>query len=150
MKTLYKAQPEFELQKQICRYLSVQFPKVLFISDATSGAKLTMPQAIRNSLIQKTDFKIPDLQILQPTNEYKGLFLELKKECPYKKVGGLKVQLVTIYKTIGKKRVSVGSYNHLELQDNSLKKLREKGYLATFCWSYDQAVEIIESYLKDI
>jgi hypothetical protein len=143
-------QLEYLMQTQICEYLEKKHPKVLFISDASSGAKLTQMQAVRNRKIQKTDFKIPDLQILQPTNEYKGLFLELKKECPYKKVGGLKVQLVTIYKTIGKKRVSVGSYNHLELQDNSLKKLREKGYLATFCWSYDQAVEIIESYLKDI
>ena len=44
MRTLYKAQPEFLLQKQICRYLSMQFPKVLFISDATSGAKLTKIQ----------------------------------------------------------------------------------------------------------
>ncbi len=134
MKTRFKAQPEFELQKQICRYLSLQHPKVLFISDATSGAKLTMPQALRNSLIQKADFKIPDLQILEPNKNWHGLFLELKKETPYKKTGGLKAS----------------QNNHLELQEASMKLLRQKGYMACFCWSFDNAIEIIENYLKDI
>jgi hypothetical protein len=150
MKTLFKKQLEFELQKQICRYLSLQHPKILFISDATSGAKLTMQQAVRNGLIQKADFKIPDLQILEPNKNWQGLFLELKKESPYKKTGGLKKQLVTIYKTIAKKRVAVGSYDHLELQEKSMELLREKGYLACFCWSFENAIEIIENYLKDI
>lgn len=134
MKKLYKKQFEFELQKQICRYLSLQFPKVLFISDATSGAKLTMPQAVRNSLIQKADFKIPDLQILEPNKNWHGLFLELKKETPYKKSGGLKAS----------------QNNHLQLQEDAMKKLRLKGYMACFCWSFEMAKEIIENYLKDI
>jgi hypothetical protein len=134
MKTLYKKQPEFELQKQICRYLSLQYPKILFISDATSGAKLTMPQAIRNGLIQKADFKIPDLQILEPNKNWHGLFLELKKESPYKKTGGIKAS----------------QNNHLELQEQSMKLLRQKGYMACFCWSFENAIEIIENYLKDV
>lgn len=133
MKTNYKKQLEFELQKNICKFLSLQFPKVLFISDATSGAKLTMPQAVRNSLIQKSDFKIPDLQILEANKNWHGLFLELKKETPYKKTGGIKAS----------------QNNHLDEQENSMKLLREKGYLACFCWSFDQAKEIIEEYIKN-
>ena len=133
MKTLYKKQPEFELQKQICRYLSLQYPKVIFISDATSGAKLTMPQAVRNSLIQKADFKIPDLQILEPNKNWHGLFLELKKETPYKKNGGLKAS----------------QNNHLELQDKSMQILRANGYMDCFCWSFEMAKEIIENYINN-
>ena len=133
MKTLYKKQLEFELQKNICKFLSLQFPKVVFISDATSGAKLTIPQAVRNSLIQKSDFKIPDLQILEPNKDWHGLFLELKKETPYKKNGGIKAS----------------QNNHLDEQENSMKLLRAKGYLACFCWSFDQAKEIIEEYIKN-
>ena len=145
----YKNQIEFFIQKQICQYLEHQYPKVLFISDATSGAKLTMPQAVRNKSIQKDNFKIPDLQILEPNTEYYGLFLELKKETPYKKTGELKRQIIKIYKTIAKKRVVVGSYDHLELQDKSIKLLRGKGYFACFCWSFDQAKEIIDDYIKN-
>ena len=145
----YKNQIEFFIQKQICEYLEKQYPKVLFISDATSGAKLTMPQAVRNKLIQKSDFKIPDIQILEPNKDWHGLFLELKKETPYKKNAELKKQIIKVYKTIGKKRVVVGSYDHLELQDKSMKLLIENGYFACFCWSFDQAKEIIDAYIKN-
>ena len=129
----YKNQIEFLIQKQICQYLEHQYPKLLFISDTSSGAKLTMPQAVRNKLIQKSDFKIPDLQIVEPNKDWHGLFLELKKETPYKKTGGLKAS----------------QNNHLEEQENSMKLLRENGYFACFCWSFDQAKEIIDAYIKN-
>lgn len=143
-----KNQPEFLMQKQICRYIEIQYPNVLFISDTGSGAKLTQAQAMRNKSIQKKDYKNPDVQIIHANKEWHGLFLELKKETPYKKTGGLKKKLVTIYKTIAKKRVAVGSYDHLQLQDDSLKKLRDRGYMACFCWSFEMAKEIIDNYLK--
>ena len=54
----HKKQPEFELQCQICRYLRLQYPKVIFLSDTVASVKLTMGQATRNKQLQKSSFKI--------------------------------------------------------------------------------------------
>ena len=71
---------EYQLQKDVCRYISLRYPKVLFLSDTIGNVKLTMLQAARNKAIQKTGFACPDLLILQPNKKYKGLFIELKKD----------------------------------------------------------------------
>ena len=68
-----KNQLEFILQKQICQWLSIQYPDVLFLSDTVASVKLTMPQSIRNKSIQKNGFKTPDLIILCPNKDYYGL-----------------------------------------------------------------------------
>lgn len=41
-----KQQPEYQLQVQVSRYLSVQYPSVLFLSDTVASLKLTYPQRI--------------------------------------------------------------------------------------------------------
>ena len=80
-----KKQPEFEIQKAICDYLELQYPKVLFLSDTIASIKLTIPQQVRNKSIQKEGFKCPDLLILEPRGKYAGLFIEIKVVTPYKK-----------------------------------------------------------------
>lgn len=84
-----KKQPEFELQKSICKWLDLQYPNILYLSDTIASVKLTMPQQQRNKSIQKKGFKCPDLLILQPNDIYHGLFIELKVKSPYKKDGTL-------------------------------------------------------------
>ena len=145
-----KQQPEFQLQVEVCNYLNLQYPKVLFYSDTGSGAKLTPQQAYRNNLIKKIGYKNPDLFIIYANAKWHGLFLELKKETPYKKTGGLKKQLVSINKTVKGKIIKVGSYDHLELQEQSLKDLRLKGFMACFCWSFEMAKNTIDDYMKTI
>ena len=80
---------EYQSQKEVCRYLSLRYPDVLFLSDTIGNVKLTMLQAARNKAIQKYGFACPDLLILQPNKEYKGLFIELKIKSPFKKDGTL-------------------------------------------------------------
>lgn len=126
----FKKQPEFLLQKQICQYLKIQYPDVVFLSDTVASVKLTMPQQQRNKAIQKDGFKCPDLLILEPRGGYAGLFLELKAKCPLKKDG-------TLFKN-----------KHLEEQSESLKKLRNKGYYAVFSWGFEMTKNIIDKYLK--
>lgn len=126
-----KNQPEFILQKQICQWLSIQHPDVLFLSDTVASVKLTMPQAIRNKSIQKEGFKTTDLIILFPNNSHYGLFLELKIKSPFKKDG-------TLFKN-----------KHLEAQQESIKKLNKIGYFARFSWGFEMTKIIIESYLKN-
>lgn len=125
-----KKQPEYQLQVQVCRYLMLQYKNVLFMSDTVAQVKLTIPQSMRNKAIQKPEFKCPDLIIFEPRNGYAGLFIELKAETPYKRNGELK------------------SSEHLQGQDETMKKLKGKGYLCEFAWSFDIARKIIDEYLR--
>lgn len=124
---------EYVLQKAVCRYLEIQYPKVLFLSDTIGNVKLNEIQASRNKQIQKTDFKCPDLLILEPNKKYKGLFIELKKETPYKKDG------ITLLKN-----------KHIESQYRSICDLINKGYYACFKWDFEDIKKLIDNYMKDI
>lgn len=121
---------EYRLQVEVCRYLSLKYKNVMFLSDTIANIKLTKPQAVRNKKIQKSGFKCPDIIILEPRGEYNGLFIELKTKSPYKLNGEL-------YKN-----------EHLEGQAKSMKLLRGKGYYATFAWSLSMAIDIIDKYMN--
>ena len=125
-----KKQPEFELQKQICAYISLQYPDVLFLSDTIASVKLTKPQQARNNAIQKKGFKTPDLLILKPNKNYHGLFIELKVATPFKLNGELKKS------------------EHLEGQQKSINDLNNLGYFACFSWGFEMTKEIIDNYLN--
>ena len=140
---------EFELQKKVAKYLNLVHPKILFLSDTIANVKLTLQQQVRNKLIQKDGFKCPDMLILRPNDKYHGLFIELKKESPYKKDGRLKKQVVPIYKTIKGVKVKIGEYDHLKEQEKTLIELNKLGYYACFVWSYDSAINIIENFLNN-
>lgn len=102
---------------------------MIFKSDTGAGVKLTMPQAVRMKAIQKDGFKCPDLMIFEPNGFTHGLFLELKSEIPWTKEGN--------YKS-----------THIRAQSDSISALKNRGYDAHFVWTLDQAIEIIEEYLK--
>lgn len=109
----------------------MQYPQVLFLSDAVASLKLTKPQQSRNKSIQKDGFKCPDLLLLEPRGNFAGLFIELKIETPFKKNGEIKAS----------------QKDHLKRQHESLAKLSKKGYHATFAWSFDMAKNIIDKYM---
>lgn len=121
---------EYEFQKACTMYLSAKYPNVLFDSDTIASVKLTKPQAARNKAIQKKGFKRPDIAIYEPNGKYHGLFIELKTESPYKKNGELK------------------SGEHLEGQNKTMEQLKQKGYYATFCWTFEQFKSIVDNYLN--
>lgn len=126
---------EFDLQKQVCAYLRVKYPKVLFLSDTVASVKLTIPQAARNKAIQKEGFKTPDLIIFEPKLHHSCLFLELKTKSPFKKgFEGIEV---------------LKSQNdHLQKQYETLCDLQVLGYYAVFAWSFEMACEIIDTYMN--
>jgi len=123
---------EYDLQVAVCRYLSYQYPDVEYMSDTIANLKLTKTQAIRNKKIQKNGFKCPDLLILEPRNNFFGLFIELKLETPFKKDGGIKAS----------------DKDHLKGQLETIEKLNKKGYFCCFSWSFDMTKQIIDNYLK--
>jgi len=123
--------PEFELQKQVCRYLDLAYPKSLYMSDTIANVKLNMTQAVRNKSIQKQGFKCPDLIIFEPRGGYNGLFIELKVVSPFKKDGTLKKS------------------EHLEGQQKTIIDLLDRGYYADFATGFDEAKKIIDMYLNE-
>lgn len=125
-----KNQPEYELQKQVCKWISLQYPQTLFLSDTIASVKLTIPQQNRNKLIQKNDFKTPDLLIFERKGGFAGLFIELKVKSPFKKNGELLKD------------------EHLEGQLKTINELKRKGYYACFSWSFDMTISIINQYFS--
>lgn len=124
--------PEYHLQKQVCTFLNAQYPSILYLSDTIAAVKLNKMQAARNKAIQKDGFKCPDLLILEPKGQYKGLFLELKIETPYKRDGVIKAS----------------QNDHLKGQEKTISDLNKKGYLAMFVWNLEMAIEVIKNYMN--
>ena len=127
-----KNHPEYALQKLVCGYLNSQFPKVLYYSDTIAAVSLTPMQGKRNKAIQKHGFKVPDILVLKPNGKYYALFLELKIETPFKKNGEIKAS----------------KDDHLEGQQETINQLNGLNYFACFCWTFDQAKQIIDDYMK--
>jgi hypothetical protein len=125
-----KQQPEYHLQKQVCDYLNLQFPKVLYLSDTVASVKLTMMQAIRNKAIQKGGFKCPDVIIFEPKGIYHALFIELKVKPILKRSGELLKN------------------EHIEGQQKTINDLNALNYFATFAVGFDEAKKIIDNYLN--
>ena len=121
---------EFRLQQAVCRWLSIQHPKVIYMSDTIANMKLTPQAQLRNKSIQKAGFHCPDLILFEPRGKWHGLFIELKIKSPYKKDGSLLKN------------------EHLQNQSDSMYLLRERGYYCVFGWEFDQITEIINQYLE--
>lgn len=124
------ARNEFAEQSQLCKYVKLQYPDVIFASDL-SGVRLPMSLAVKVKDL-KCDRGIPDLFIYEPKGYYKGLAIELK---------ATGVRII-------KKNGDFISDNHLMEQKRMLERLSEKGYLAVFCVGFEQAKIVIDSYLK--
>lgn len=123
---------EFGIQASFCDYLRLVHPNFLFMSDTIGNVKLNGSQAARNARIQCQKFKCPDVIIFEPTEKYKGLFLEFKKSTPFKKDG-----------------TTLLSNEHVQAQQKSINDLKERGYYACFVWSKDMAIEILNKYLDN-
>lgn len=122
---------EEKLQTAISKYIKLQYPDVIFTAEK-SGLKLSIGQAVKAKNQRNPSRGLPDVLMLQPNKNYKGLFLEVKKETPYLKSGKL------------------SNNKHIQEQNEVLKRLNSLGYLALFVWSFDMAKVVLDSYMKDI
>ena len=119
--------PEEKIHIGLCDYLKYQYPKVLFLSEA-SGVRTSIGQSVKLKKMRSTDVHL-DIYIMEPTR-FHGLILEVKAKSVYKKDG-------TLLKS-----------EHLEDQQKTIDKLNSKGYYATFVFSLDEGIKIIDKYLK--
>ncbi len=127
---------EENLQLQICAYIKLQYPNVIFTCDLASGMKLPIWLAARNKKMRSSR-GLPDLFIAQIKHDgfeilHNGLFIELKKE-------GVTVKL---------KNGELPADDHIKEQAAILKRLREIGYRAEFACGFDEAKALIDTYLS--
>ena len=133
---IYKAkkplivQSEKDLQKQVCDYLKIAYPKVMFNSDMAGAVKLSIGQAVQISKL-RSNKGFPDIAIYEPRGEFAGLFIELKKEG----------ECLT-------KRDGTPVSDHIQEQLNCINLLSAKGYKGRFCIGWQNAKETIDEYLK--
>lgn len=126
-----KRKTEESLQLQVCQYLKIKHPEIIFYSDIASGMKLTIGQAVKAKKLRSSRAQ-PDIFIAHPNSLYSGLFLELKKshEEIYCKYGTLRRD------------------EHLQEQAIMIVNLKRLGYMADFACGYEEAIGIITNYLK--
>jgi hypothetical protein len=156
---------EIDLQQQVADYIRLKYPSVIFHSDFGSGIKLTMGQAIKQKRLNGGRRSWPDMFLAEPyipkaycrelTEEerkeaeeklgdldgiacakflysYYGLFIELKREG------------TRIFKKDGK----LVADEHIREQFDMLHDLRQRGYAAEFACGYEEAVALIDDYMR--
>lgn len=121
---------EAEIQQCVADYLRFQYPNVIFHSDFGSGIKLTMGQAVKQKRLNGGRRAWPDMFVAEPTLDYSGLFIELKKD-------GTRL----------KKQNGEWSSEHIAEQARMLSELQARGYKADFALGFDQAKNLIDDYL---
>ena len=135
-----KGKKEEKVQLQVCDYLRNTYPDLIWFCDLASGLKLPIWIAAKNKQMRSSR-GLPDLFIAKPVsfnNEsgtalllpFSGLFIELKKD-------GIRL-----------KNGNLPTNEHHAEQEAILVKLRALGYRAEFACGYEEAVKLINEYLK--
>lgn len=118
------------LHQQVCDYLRLQYPRIVFRTDHSAGIKMSMHQAVRHKRLQSSR-AYPDIFIAEPRGIYHGLFLELKATPIHKKNGELLKN------------------EHLLEQHLMLVLLSSKGYKAEFGVGFEATKDIIDKYMNN-
>ena len=122
---------ERDLQTKVADYLRIQYPKAIFHSDYGSGIKLTVRQATIQKRQNGGRRGWPDMFIAEPFKEWHGLFIELKKD-------GTRL----------KKKDGTWASDHIAEQAKMMVDLEKRGYLAKFAVGFEEAKDILDSYLN--
>lgn len=120
---------EENLHDAVCIYLKLQYPDVVFATDA-SGVRLPIGLASKFARL-KSESGLPDIFIYEPKDGFHGLFMELKRE-------GERVWL---------KDGSLSKDKHIQKQNKLHEKLRKKGYYGGFVIGLDKAKAYIDAWM---
>jgi len=110
---------EHEIQEAVVNFLNIKYPGVLYCASA-GGMRTSMRQAIK---MKRTGYKkgFPDMQIMHPTKDYCGLFIEIKTH------------------------KGQASPEQKEWRD----RLKERGYQAHICKGLDACLKAIVDYMDE-
>ena len=125
-------QNEYALHKMCINYIESQYPHLYFYSDL-NGVRVTPGTAGKIKAIQMKDRKWLDIFFPEPRHGYSGLFIELKDG----------------YDVLYTKKQTRRKSEHLDAQEATINAMREKGFLATFCTSFDYFKELVDFYFSD-
>lgn len=117
------------LHRKICSLLTEGYPTVYYDSDS-SGIRVSSGVARELKQTRSVHAHL-DLTILEPRGKFKGLILEVKVVTPYLKDG------------------SLSTNPHIQDQYTTMLLLESKGYKCFFCWSLEQAQDILKNYLGE-
>jgi hypothetical protein len=123
---------EWKIQLQLCKWIKLQYPNLLFRSDIQSAGKLS-PQMQNIKLILDPFKSWPDVQIYLPKGQYIGLHIELKR-----------INSGTFLKD-----GSLSSGKHVQEQAEMHNLLRSLGYKVVIAEGFEQAKEVLESYMEN-
>ena len=118
------------LHRQVCTYLKMQYPGILFNSDLAGSMRLTIGQAKAMKSL-RSDRGFPDITIYEPRKSHHGLFIELKKEGE------------VVFNKKG-----FPATPHISEQFLIMERLKLRGYKAEFAVGFDEAKRIINEYMR--
>ena len=121
---------EEKLQQAVSDYIRYQYPSVIFFCDYAAGLHLPIHIAKRAKRL-RSHRGLPDLFIAEPKKEIHGLFIEFK------------IQGVKLFKKNGQY-----ASPHIAEQAEMMKKLSAKGYAVSFACGFNEAMNLIDEYLK--
>lgn len=122
---------EKHLHQQICSYINLQYPDVIFLSDP-SGLKVSIGVAIELKKKRCKKYKIPDLIILKPMRGKCGLVIEVK------------VSVEDVFT----KKMELKNNEHVREQHKTIQELTRLGYEACFGIGFEKCKSIIDNYLR--
>lgn len=124
---------EDSVQFAVVNYLRLKYPKIKFLANYLSGARLPIYLAKKAKILGQAGQGTPDLFIFFNNGKYSSLAIELKApgKNPFKKDGLLK------------------SDEHLIKQNAYICYLNSIGFYATFCVGVDEAIKIIDRYMQN-
>ena len=114
------AQNELKIQIAVVNWIKTNFPELLYCASA-GGMRTTLSVAKKMKASGYVK-GVPDLQIMHPTRDKNGMFIELKANAK-------------CYAT--------------KEQKDWIEKLNQRGYYAVVCKSFDSAIEEITNYLNE-
>ena len=132
-------QSEADLHLQICQYLRLKYPVVIFRTDFASGIKMTMGQAAKHRRLQ-SGRAWPDIFIANPV--WHG---DAKAECPT--FWGLFIELKREGTSVYLKNGELTANPHIREQAEMLDQLEALGYCAKFAVGYEATIGLIDWYL---
>lgn len=122
---------ESDIYIQLSKWLSLQYPAIIYRFDAAAGMKMTKGQAVKNKKMNPIN-GYPDFFLVHPRKGKIGLFLEIKRveDSPYRQNGTLRAT------------------DHILDQSAMLKRLESLGFVAQFAVGIEGCINAIEDYLK--
>lgn len=142
-----KNKGEEKIQIAFCQYVKSQYPNVIFNCDLASGMKLTKSMAARAKKMRSSR-GMCDFFAAQPSGQYKGFFLELKtgRDEVYTKKGEFKAKKMQVKNSSG---LVIETYDHLQVQEAMMKRLRLLGYYAEFGLGFDDCQQKFDNYMRN-